>query len=365
MSLFENLEALGHEQIVFCSDKKSGLKAIIAIHSTVLGPALGGCRMWAYDNEQAAMIDVLRLSRGMTYKAAAAGLNLGGGKAVIIGDAKTMKNEALFRSFGRYVQSLGGRYITAEDVGTSVGDMEWIRCETQFVTGIHQERGGSGDPSPVTAFGVFAGIKAALNWQTGSDSFAGKTIAVQGLGQVGRSLAGQLVEAGAKVIAADIFDGNVKKSVSKYPSIQIVAPEEIYAVPCDVFAPCALGGVINETSISQLKCGIIAGSANNMLADENKDSVALEKKQILYVPDFVINAGGLINVANELEGYRREQALEQVGGIYDIVTRIFKIAREEGITTQKAAMTLAERRMEQLGHIKKRFVGTPMKNKLP
>jgi len=360
MNLFESLETHEHEQLVFCSDKESGLKAIIAIHSTTLGPSLGGCRMWPYENEEAALKDVLRLSRGMTYKAAVAGLNLGGGKAVIIGDSKTMKNETLFRSFGRFVQSLGGRYITAEDVGTSVHDMEWVSCETNFVTGIHQERGGSGDPSPVTALGVFFGIKAALKWKSGSDSFAGKRVVVQGLGQVGQSLVTRLVEAGAKVVAADIFEGNIKKAVAANPSIEIINPDAVYSTPCDIFVPCALGGVVNDDTIDKLRCGIVAGSANNVLADEDKHSVALQKKDILYIPDFVISAGGLINVANELQGYRRQQALDQASGIYDIVMQILKIAEVENTTTQKASMTLAERRIAQLGHIKKKFIGVPL-----
>lgn len=364
MELFSNLEEHDHEQLVICSDKNSKLKAIIAIHSTTLGPALGGCRMWAYQNESAALNDVLRLSRGMTYKAAAAGLNLGGGKAVIIGDAKTMKNEALFRSFGRFVQSLAGRYITAEDVGTSVNDMEWIRCETDFVTGIHQERGGSGDPSPVTGLGVFFGIKAALNWHTGSDSFVGKRVVVQGLGQVGRNLIDRLIEAGATVIGADIFEGNIKRVADKHPKVQIVSAEEVYSTPCDVFAPCALGGVVNDDTIDKLNCAIVAGSANNVLGDEDRHSLALQRRNIIYVPDFVISAGGLINVANELEGYRRQQALDQAAGIYDIVSEILKIARAENTTTQRAAMAMAERRIEVLGGIKKKFLGMPPRSKV-
>ncbi len=360
MRVFEELTKEDHEQVVFCSDKETGLKAIIAIHNTTLGPALGGCRIWPYESEEAALRDVLRLSRGMTYKSAAAGLNLGGGKSVIIGDAKNIKSEKLFRVFGRFVQTLGGRYITAEDVGTSVQDMEWVRMETNFVTGISRTFGGSGDPSPLTAFGVYQGIRAALTWHLGSDSLEGKTVAVQGVGQVGFALLQHLIPAGAKVIAADVDERNIKRVVAEYPAVQFVAPNYVYDVPCDIFAPCALGGVVNDDTIPRLRCQIIAGSANNVLADEGKHSADLADRGILYAPDFVINAGGLINVANELVGYERKQALRQVTGIYDIVMRIFQIAKEENITTQKAAKTLAERRIYNLGRIKHTYVGIPM-----
>jgi leucine dehydrogenase len=360
MKIFEELAKKDHEQVAFCSDKETGLKAIIAIHNTTLGPALGGCRIWPYESEEAALRDVLRLSRGMTYKSAAAGLNLGGGKAVIIGEAKRIKSEKLFRVFGRFVQTLGGRYITAEDVGTSVQDMEWVRMETNFVTGISRTFGGSGDPSPLTAFGVYQGIRAALTWHFGSDSLEEKTVLVQGVGQVGFALLQHLIPSGARVIASDVDDKNIRRVLTDYPSVQFVAADKIYDIPCDIFAPCALGGVVNDDTISRLQCRIIAGSANNVLADEDKHSVDLEARGILYAPDFVISAGGLINVANELVGYERKQALRQVTGIYDIVMSIFQIAKEENVTTQKAAKTLAERRIYNLGRIKHTYVGIPM-----
>ncbi len=355
--IFEQMARRDHEQIVFCHDEITGLKAIIGIHDTTLGPALGGCRMWTYASEAAALRDVLRLSRGMTYKAAAAGLNLGGGKAVIIGDSKTQKSEMLFRSYGRFVQGVGGRYITAEDVGTSVRDMEWVRMETDFVVGISRALGGSGDPSPVTAFGTYQGIRAALKWATGSDSLAGRTVAVQGLGHVGYHLVKLVTEAGAKAIVADIFEDAIRRVVSDFANmIEVVPPNEIHAAECDVFAPCALGAVINDDTIPQLKCQIVCGSANNILGSEEKHSRALEEKGILYAPDYVVNAGGLINVANELEGYNRERAIQQAGGIYDITTQIFQIARAEETTTVKAANTLAERRIAGAAKLRDRFV---------
>lgn len=360
MNIFDELARRDHEQVVFCSDKESGLKAIIAIHNTTLGPALGGCRMWAYANEEEALRDALRLSRGMTYKSAAAGLNLGGGKAVIIGDPRTMKNEKLFRVFGRFVQSLGGRYITAEDVGTTVHDMAWVWMETDYVTGINRAFGGSGDPSPITAYGVFQGIKAALQFKTGSDSLENMPVALQGVGQVGFHLIQHLVPAGAKIIASDVNPDNIKRVNQEFAGIEFVAPDKIYDVPCTIFIPCALGGVVNDNTLSRLQCQIIAGSANNVLADEDKHSADLEQKNILYIPDFVISAGGLINVANELIRYERRQAMRQASGIYDIVMQVLNIAKDEKITTLEASKTLAERRIYSVGRIKHNYVGTPL-----
>lgn len=360
MKVFEELAKRDHEQVVFCNDKDSGLRAIIAIHNTRLGPALGGCRMWPYESEEAALKDVLRLSRGMTYKSAAAGLNLGGGKAVIIGDSKTMKSERLFRVFGRFVHSLGGRYITAEDVGTSVSDMEWVRMETDFVTGVRRALGGSGDPSPVTAFGVYQGIRAALQWQNGSDSLEGKTVAIQGLGHVGFNLLQHLIPAGAKIVATDVDKISIKRVQEDYPMVEFVAPEKIYDVPCDVFTPCALGGVVNDETIPRLQCKIVAGSANNVLAEEDRHCLELSQRNILYIPDFVISAGGLINVANEIVGYERKHALRQAGAIYDIVTQILQIAKDENSTTLQAAKTLAERRICDVGNIKNTYMGVPL-----
>jgi leucine dehydrogenase len=363
MSVFEELARKEHEQVVFNYDQDSGLKAIIAIHDTTLGPALGGCRMWYYDNEEQALRDVLRLSRGMTYKSAAAGLNLGGGKAVIIGNAKADKSEALFRAYGRFVQGLAGRYITAEDVGTTVRDMEWVRMETDYVTGISRALGGSGDPSPVTALGCYEGIKASVKWHTGSESLEGRTVAVQGVGAVGYHLVQHLTRDGAKVVVTDIDQENLRRVTTDFRGVEVVGTDKIYSVPCDVFAPCALGAVINDDTIPQLRCSIIAGSANNILADEDKHAPMLEQKGILYAPDYVINAGGLINVANELEGYNRERAVQQAASIYNIVTTIYQIAREEKITTSRAANALAERRIARIGRIKGTFTGMPVQKR--
>lgn len=359
LEVLSQMQRRNHEQLVFCYDEVTGLKAIIAIHDTTLGPALGGTRMWRYTDEAAAIKDALRLARGMTYKSAAAGLNLGGGKAVIIGNAKTDKNEMLFRSYGRFIQGLAGRYITAEDVGTSVQDMEWVRMETDHVVGISRALGGSGDPSPVTALGVYEGMKASLKWATGNESLAGKKVAIQGVGQVGHHLVGLVTKDGAQAIVADIDADNLKRVAGKFNGVEVVHPDAIYDVDCDVFAPCALGAVVNDETIPRLRCQVVCGSANNVLADEDVHAKALDDRQITYAPDYVVNAGGLINVANELEGYNQERALKQAAGIYDITMRIFQIARDEDTTTVKAANTLAERRIAAFGRIKDRHVGVP------
>jgi leucine dehydrogenase len=288
----------------------------------------------------------------MSYKAAAAGLNLGGGQTVIIGNPKTDKNEKLFRAFGRFVQSLGGRYITAEDVGTSIRDMEWVRMETDYVTGIDVALGGSGDPSPVTAMGTFYGIRAAAKYVWGNDSIAGKKVAVQGLGRVGQFLVKHLCEEGAEVIATDMDEKTVRKVVDQY-KIKAVGLSEIYSVDADIFAPCALGAIVNDDTIPQFKFKIIAGSANNQLADEEKHGEVVRQKGILYAPDYVINAGGLINVANEYEGYPREKALSQAKDIYDILLNIFEIAEKENIPTHKASNRLAEKRIKDMEETKR------------
>ncbi|MFZ4735821.1 MAG: Glu/Leu/Phe/Val dehydrogenase dimerization domain-containing protein [Bradymonadia bacterium] len=363
MGVFEELASKEHEQLVFCHDAVTGLKAIIAIHDTTLGPALGGTRMWAYANEADALRDVLRLSRGMTYKSAAAGLNLGGGKAVIIGDAKSMKSEMLFRAYGRFIQGLNGRYITAEDVGTTVRDMEWVRMETDSVVGISRALGGSGDPSPVTALGTYEGIKASLKWSTGNESLSGRTVAIQGVGAVGYHLVAHVVKGGAQVVVADIDADNLKRVTADFPGVEVVSPDRIYGVPCDVFAPCALGAVVNDETLVQLRCGIVCGSANNILADEHKHAQALAARGVLYAPDYVVNAGGLINVANELEGYNMDRAIKQAQGIYDITTQIFRIAGEENITTVQAANALAERRIESIGRIKDTYAGAGIRRR--
>ena len=350
---FELIESYGHEQVVFCSNKELGLKAIIGIHNTTLGPALGGTRMWNYTSDQEALVDVLRLSRGMTYKAAVAGLNLGGGKAVIIGDSRTQKSEALFRAFGRFVEGLSGRYITAEDVGTNVKDMEYIMMETRHVTGIPTEVGGSGDPSPVTAYGTYVGIKACINEVFGSDSLEGKKVVIQGAGgNVGKHLCKYLHEEGAVLFVNDLFEDKLKPIADEYKAT-IVSNEDVFSVDADVFSPAALGGIINDETIPQLKVKIIAGAANNQLGNEEKHGKMLKDKGILYAPDYVINSGGLINVYNELEGYNRERALKQASGIYDIVKKVIEISKRDNIPTEEASRHIAEERIHSISSAKR------------
>ena len=356
MSVFKEIEFKEHEQVVFCSDKKANLRAIIAIHNTTLGPALGGTRMWMYDSDGDALKDALRLSRGMTYKAAVAGLNLGGGKAVMIGDPNKDKNEALFRTYGRFIEGLAGRYITAEDVGTSVSDMEWVRMETKYVTGIDRALGGGGDPSPVTAFGIYHGMKAAMKELTGSESLKGKTIAVQGAGHVAGYVCDHLAKEHAKIVLTDLFEEKAK-AVAERTKARYIPPDKIYDEEADVFCPCALGAVLNDDTIPRLKVKIIAGGANNQLADEAKHGQMLIKRGIAYAPDYAINAGGLISVANELEGYARDRAMKQAEGIYDTIRRIFAISRQENIPTYEASNRLAEERIAQLGRIRNLYAG--------
>lgn len=353
---FELIEKYGdHEEVLFVKNRHVGLKAIIAIHNTTLGPALGGTRMWNYASDEEALIDVLRLSKGMTYKAAAAGLNLGGGKAVIIGDPKKDKSEALFRAFGAFVNSLNGMYITAEDVGTTVNDMEYVFMETPFVTGIPKAFGGSGDPSPYTAHGVLMGIKASVKKKFNSDSLAGVRIAVQGLGNVGSNLVDYLVAEKAEVTIADIDNEKVQKISKKY-DLKAYDPNEIVVSDCDVFAPCALGAVINDQTVAKLKCKIVAGGANNQLA-EARHGAALKEQGILYAPDFVINAGGLMNVFVELEGYSSERAIDKTTQVYDNLLKVYDIAEKESITTESAANHLAERRIQKIGEIRQHHQG--------
>lgn len=355
MKIFEYLEKYDYEQLVICQDRTSGLKAIICIHDTTLGPALGGTRMWNYDCEEDAILDALRLARGMTYKNAAAGLNLGGGKTVIIGDSRTQKSEELFRAFGRYVQSLNGRYITAEDVGTTVRDMDWVHLETDFVTGVSSSYGASGDPSPMTARGVWRGMKAAAMEAYGSDSLKEKTIAIQGLGHVGYYLAKHLHEEDAKLIVTDIHDDVIKRVVDEMGATA-VGPEEIFGVKADIFAPCAMGAVINDETIPQFKFKIIAGAANNVLKEERHGD-KLHELGILYAPDYVINAGGVINVADELEGYNYERALTKVEMVYDNVAKVIEIAKRDKIPTYKAADRMAEERIEKIGRVRSTYLG--------
>lgn len=350
--LFSQLQSYEHEQIVVCSEPSIGLKAIIAIHDTTLGPALGGTRMWNYNTEQEAIRDVLRLSRGMTYKAAISGLNLGGGKAVIIGDARTDKNEQLFRAFGRYVDSLGGRYITAEDVGIDVKDMEWVSMETKYVTGTPKATGGSGDPSPVTAYGVYVGMKAAAKKAYGSDSLEGKRIAIQGAGHVSSHLAKFLADENAELFICDIYEDKVN-AVADETGATIVDPDDIYGLDIDIFSPCALGGVVNDETIPQLKCDIIAGAANNVLDEEEKHGNILLDNNIIYAPDYVINAGGLINVASELEGYNEKRAHNKAARIYDTILDILNYSEDNSMPTYAASNILAEKRIKNVGHIHK------------
>lgn len=345
MSIFENLD--NHEQVVFCNDPNSGLKAIIAIHNTQLGQALGGSRFHDYTSETDALTDVLRLSKGMTYKAAVAGLNLGGGKSVIIGNPKKLASEALFRAFGRFINSLGGRYITAEDIGTSVEHMEWIRHETPHVVGVSKHIGGSGDPSPVTAHGTFVGIKSAIKQTRGSDDLTGIKVAVEGIGHVGYYLCKELHAAGAKLYVSDINEAATKAAANEFGAT-VVPCGQLAGLDVDVYAPCALGATINDQTIPAFKCSVIAGAANNQLKEEAKHAMALEKRGILYAPDFVINAGGLINVYSEIEGSGRERALEKTEGIYNTLLKIFELANREHITTAEAANRLAEQRIKSV-----------------
>ncbi|WP_222564222.1 Glu/Leu/Phe/Val dehydrogenase dimerization domain-containing protein [Novilysobacter antarcticus] len=348
--IFETLDTYGHEQVVFCHNKDAGLKAIIAIHNTTLGPALGGTRMWPYKSEAEALNDVLRLSRGMTYKNAVAGLNLGGGKAVIIGNPATDKSEMLFRAFGHFVETLGGRYITAEDVGIDVNDMEFVFRETEYVTGVHQVHGGSGDPSPFTAYGTLQGLMASLNKRFGDEEVGKYSYAVQGLGHVGMEFVKLLKERGAKIFVTDINQGLIDKAVTEYGA-EAVGLDEIYDVPADVYSPCALGGTINEETLQRLKAKVICGSANNQLAsDAMGDEV--QKRGILYAPDYAVNAGGVMNVSLEIDGYNRERAMRMMRTIYHNLTRIFEIAERDGIPTYKAADRLGEERIASIGKLK-------------
>jgi leucine dehydrogenase len=326
------------------------LRGIIAIHSTALGPALGGTRLYPYRTEDDALTDVLRLARGMTYKAAAAGLDLGGGKAVIIGDPRRDKSEELLRAYGRFVESLGGRYITAEDVGTALEDMDVVRRETRWVTGCSHTYGGSGDPSPVTAYGVMQGMRACLMEAFGDPSLEGRTVALQGVGKVGYALCGYLCNEGTHVTIADVDVDKLARAVSDY-GVETVPIEKIHTLAADVFAPCALGGAINDDTITELGCSIIAGSANNQLAREELGD-KLRDLGVTYAPDFVINAGGLINVEDELRGYDQTRAMRRVEGIYRQLQHIFAVARERNISSARAALEYAEDRIRKISRIR-------------
>ena len=351
MDVFDLMCEREHEQLVFWSEPSIGYRGIIAIHDTTLGPALGGTRFWNYDGERAAVIDALRLSRGMTYKAAVTGLNLGGGKSVIIGDNRTMDREMIFRAHGRAVESLGGRYITAEDVGVGVDDMEYVHMETEHCVGL---RGRSGDPSPITAYGVYRGLKACAHERYGDDSLDGKHVTVQGLGHVGYNLCLLLHEEGARLTVTDIRPEAVQVAVDDFGATP-VDPDDIYAVDADIFAPCALGAVVNDDTLQVLSVEIIGGAANNQLA-ESRHGKELMERQILYAPDYVINAGGLCNVYGELHGWSAERSKRKAGETYGTLLRIFETAREDGVPTSEAADRLARRRVEQARRLQKSWV---------
>ncbi len=333
-----------HEQIVFCNDKDTGLKAIIGIHNTVLGPALGGTRMWKYSNEWEALNDVLRLSRGMTYKSAVTGLNLGGGKAVIIGDSKIDKTPEMITKFGEFVNSLSGRYITAEDVGTTTADMDRIKDVTPYVTGISQSRGGSGNPSPVTAYGVYMGMKAAAKYKLGTENLSGKKILVQGIGHVGETLVDYLTKEGAIVQITDINEARVQEVAAKY-NAQIFNGD-VYSADVDIYAPCALGATVNDDTVMKIKAQVIAGAANNQLANEQIHGQMLKDRGILYAPDFLINAGGIINVYAEIVGYDSAEAMRRTENIYNTTLEILGFADQNNMTTYQAALSIAQKRIE-------------------
>ncbi len=343
--VFGQLSFDGHEEVVFCFDKETGLKAIIGVHNTVLGPALGGTRIWNYENEWEALNDVLRLSRGMTYKSAITGLNLGGGKAVIIGDSKKDKTPEMMKKFGEYVHSLGGKYITAEDVGSTTQDMDIIRDVTPYVTGISESRGGSGNPSPVTAYGVFMGLKAAVKHQFGSDALQGKRVLVQGIGHVGETLVDYLTKEGAVVQITDINETKLKEVSDKYGA-KVFSGPDLYSADVDIYSPCALGATINDETVNKIKAKVIAGAANNQLANDKVHGQILKDRGISYAPDFLINAGGIINVYGEIVGYGKEEAMKRTENIYHTTLEIFLNAEKLNITTQQAAMKMAQDRID-------------------
>ena len=363
MQTLEKMYSMGHEEVVFFQDKTCGLKAIVAIHDTTLGPALGGTRLWPYATEEEALIDVLRLSKGMTYKNAISGLNLGGGKAVIIADPRT-KSEALFRSFGRFIESLNGRYITAEDVNTSVDDIEHIFTETNHVTGVAQQNGGSGNPSPYTALGVFRGIEASVTKAFGSRSLKGKTVSIQGVGAVGFELAKLLNEAGVNLVYTDVNEKNVQRMKEALPNAKYVAPNEIFGVACDVYSPCALGASVNDETIPQIKAKIVCGAANNQLK-EDRHGLILKEKGILYAPDYLVNAGGVMNVSIEFEGWADSKSRRMIDTIYDKTLEVFRISDEQHIPVNKAADVMAEKRIESMRNIKNGYLGVKINHRMP
>ncbi|HAQ07955.1 MAG TPA: leucine dehydrogenase [Bacillus bacterium] len=356
LDIFEEMKSNGHEQVIFNYDKTTGLKSIVAIHDTTLGPALGGCRMWNYESTDEALLDVLRLSKGMTYKCGVSGVTYGGGKAVIIGDPKSDKSDELFQAFGTFIETLKGRFYTGTDVGTVGMDFVSASKQTKYLVGLPEEYGGSGNSAVITAYGVWKAIKASAKEVFGSDSLKDLRIAVQGLGKVGRFLVEHLHKEGAKLIVTDIFEENVQAVITQYPDIDTVNPPDIYSVECDIFSPNALGAVINDSTITQFKCSAIAGAANNVLADERHGDI-LHKKGILYAPDYVANAGGLIQVADELHVYRKDRAFKNASMIYEILEKIYKTAKDNNIPTYRAANMLVEEKIEKIGRIKSKYTG--------
>ena len=344
MDLFKSMSVYAHEQLLLCHEPSCGYFGIIAIHDTTLGPALGGTRFWQYVSTEEAVTDALRLARGMSYKSAVAGLNLGGGKAVIMGDNRRTDRGALFRAHGKFVESLKGRYITAEDVGTSPSDMEYVRMETQSVAGLH---GRSGDPSPVTAYGVYVGMKATAKVRWGSDSLSGKKVLVQGAGHVAHSLCEYLAREGARLVVTDIDPDKVKQVV-KATGAEAVAPDAIYDIPADIYSPNALGAVLNDDTLKRLKVEVVAGAANNQLAEE-RHGEELERRGLLYAPDYVINAGGVINVYGELMGWDLDRAKRKAAEIYDTLLRIFATAAAQKIPSFRAADHVGEERIRAVG----------------
>ena len=352
VEIFGELAKHDHEQLVFCHDSRTGLKAIISIHNTVLGPALGGTRMWNYASDTEALNDVLRLARGMTYKAAISGLNLGGGKAVIIGDVDKIKNETLLRRFGQFVESLNGKYVTAEDMNMTPDDMEYIAMETRHVTGLSESVGGGGDPSPVTAYGVYVGMKASAKKAYGSDSLEGKRVSVQGVGSVGMHLLEYLFKENAQLFVSDFNKNRANNAAKKYKA-KPVGLDEIYNLDVDIYSPCAMGATINDNTIDRMRCQIIAGAANNQLEDEALHGNMLSSRGIIYAPDFLINAGGLINVGIDyLGGWSKERAYRKTEKIYQTTLDILNLAEKEGIPTQDAAMKLAKKRIHDIAGLK-------------
>lgn len=356
-SIFEKMAESGTEQVIFNYDEATGLKCIISIHDTTVGPALGGCRMWDYETEEEALIDSIRLGEGMTKKCSVARTNFGGGKSVIIGDPKTDKSETLFRAFGIFVQTLNGRYYTGTDVGTTGEDFVFASQESDYLVGLPEEYGGSGNTAIPTAYGVFEGIKATVKAAYDKDSVEGLTIAVQGAGKVGSMTIEHLIGEGANIIVTDVVEESLNTLKEEFPQITIVKPDEIYEQECDVFVPCALGAIINDETIPKFKCKAIAGSANNQLA-EARHGIALHEKGILWAPDFVINSGGLIQVADELEmgSSNHDRLMAKVSTIYDILADIYVKSKEDNITTMEAADTLSQDRIDTIKTQKSMFV---------